>query len=142
MLGPNAAVGHGSLVAVVDWACDYALRWCRKIATEDIKSVDVKAAAVADWNVYAQEFLQRTTWAGGCRSWYKNHKEGAQHITALYPGSILHFYEMTRQLRPEDFDITYNSKNRFKFTGNGFIKMEMDPENDLAWYLEHLRMEL
>lgn len=68
MLGPNTPIGHGSLIAVIDWAADYILRWCEKIAREDIRSVDVTQEATEDWNVYAQEFLKTTTWAGGCRS--------------------------------------------------------------------------
>ena len=35
--GPNAPVGHGSLMATFDFTCDYLLRWLKKIATEDIK---------------------------------------------------------------------------------------------------------
>jgi cation diffusion facilitator CzcD-associated flavoprotein CzcO len=112
MLGLNTPIGHGSLMAVIDWAADYILRWCEKIAREDIRTVDVTREATEDWNVYAQEFLKTTTWAGGCRSWYKNHQDGSD-ITALYPGSILHFHEMTETLRPVDFKIDYRSRNRF-----------------------------
>jgi cation diffusion facilitator CzcD-associated flavoprotein CzcO len=137
-LGPNSPVGHGSLMAVIDWTIDYILRWTKKIAEEDIKSVEVTKEAVDDWNVYAQEFLKRTTWAGECRSWYKNHQAGDE-ITALYPGSILHYYEMTEKLRPEDFNIKYRSKNRFKFTGSGFTELEQKEDGDLAWYLERSR---
>lgn len=35
--GPNCPVGHGSLLAVMEWTAEYILRWCRKIAAEDIK---------------------------------------------------------------------------------------------------------
>lgn len=35
--GPNSPVGHGSLLAVMGWTAEYILRWCRKIATQDIK---------------------------------------------------------------------------------------------------------
>jgi cation diffusion facilitator CzcD-associated flavoprotein CzcO len=37
--GPNSHVGHGSLIAVMQWTAQYILRWCKKIATEDIKYV-------------------------------------------------------------------------------------------------------
>jgi hypothetical protein len=134
-LGPNTPVGHGSLVAVIDWTVDYILRWCQKIAEEDIRSVQVTQEATDEWNIYAQEFLKTTTWAGGCRSWYKNHDSGDE-ITALYPGSILHYHDMTKTLRPEDFEIRYRSPNRFKFTGNGFTHDDLSDTSDLAWYLE------
>jgi cation diffusion facilitator CzcD-associated flavoprotein CzcO len=35
--GPNCPVGHGSLLAVIDWTAEYILRWCSKIGTHDIR---------------------------------------------------------------------------------------------------------
>lgn len=35
--GPNSPAGHGNLISAMDWMVDYILRWCRKIAKEDIK---------------------------------------------------------------------------------------------------------
>ena len=35
--GPNAVVGHGSLIAVLGFCADYMLRWIKKMAEEDIK---------------------------------------------------------------------------------------------------------
>lgn len=37
--GPNCPAGHGNLLSAMDWMADYILRWCRKIASEDIKYV-------------------------------------------------------------------------------------------------------
>lgn len=37
--GPNSPVAHGSLLGVMDWTAAYILRWCRKIASQDIKFV-------------------------------------------------------------------------------------------------------
>lgn len=35
--GPNSPVSQGSLLTVIDFASDYILRWCWKIATQDVK---------------------------------------------------------------------------------------------------------
>jgi cation diffusion facilitator CzcD-associated flavoprotein CzcO len=35
--GPNSPVGHGSLLAAMDWTAEYILRWCEKIASQDIR---------------------------------------------------------------------------------------------------------
>ncbi|KAJ4176238.1 hypothetical protein NW767_015511 [Fusarium falciforme] len=35
--GPNCPVGHGSLLAVMEWTAEYMLQWCKKIATDGIK---------------------------------------------------------------------------------------------------------
>lgn len=37
--GPNCPIGHGSLLAVMEWTTDYILKWVTKLATEDIKYV-------------------------------------------------------------------------------------------------------
>lgn len=131
--GPNCPVGHGSLLAVMEWTAEYIIRWCEKIATHDICSVAVKDEVVDDFNVYAQEFLKGTVWASGCRSWYKNGKVDGK-VTAMYSGSVLHYKEILETDRGEDFDIRYNSKNRFSFMGNGFTRRE-EKGGDLSFYL-------
>jgi cation diffusion facilitator CzcD-associated flavoprotein CzcO len=35
--GPNCPIAHGSLLSAMNFAADYMMRWCRKIATEDIR---------------------------------------------------------------------------------------------------------
>ncbi|KAF5722437.1 monooxygenase [Fusarium mundagurra] len=89
-IGPNSPVGHGSLLDSVFCVAKWILKWCRKIATEDIKSVCVKQQALDDYNVYLQELLKRMVWTGSCRSWYKNRKKDG-NVTAVYGGSRHHF---------------------------------------------------
>lgn len=146
--GPNCPVGHGSLLAAMDATADWVLRWCRKIAREDIKYVNgytittitelmmfrsatVKPRAVSDYNAYTQEFHRhKTVWAGGCSSWYKS----GGTVTAMYAGSVLHYKEILQEFRVEDFDIEYRSCNRFRFMGNGLTIRETSG-GDLAYYV-------
>ena len=102
--------------------------------TENIHAIAPKPAAVKEYNEHTHEWLKRTVWATGCRSWYNQGKPGGR-LTAQYPGSLVHWREMMMRPRYEDYDITYRGKNRFQFMGNGFTKAEVDGE-DLAWYLE------
>ncbi|KAM5344687.1 hypothetical protein ACJ41O_010549 [Fusarium nematophilum] len=132
--GPNCPVGHGSLLAVMEWTAEYILRWCKKIATEDIRSITVDEAATAEYNTYSQEFLKRTVWASGCRSWYKNNKEDGK-VTAMYGGSILHYKEIMESFRTEDFHFDYLAGNRFRFMGNGLTRRE-EGDEDLSFYLK------
>ncbi|KAG7126121.1 hypothetical protein HYQ44_001161 [Verticillium longisporum] len=46
------------------------------------------------------------------------------------------FNRMLGDIRGEDFDVTYNTANPFRFMGNGFTEWEMDPKSDLSWYVE------
>lgn len=73
-------------------------------------------------------------WAAGCRSWYNRGRPGGK-VTAQYPGSLVHWRLMLEQPRFEDYNITYRSRNRFEFMGNGFSELEVTG-GDLAWYLE------
>jgi len=44
--GPNCPVGHGSLLAVMEWTAQHMLRWAKKIATEDIGWVSHNACCL------------------------------------------------------------------------------------------------
>ncbi|EMC94774.1 hypothetical protein BAUCODRAFT_560547 [Baudoinia panamericana UAMH 10762] len=133
--GPNAPVGHGSLMAGLGWSADWMCQWIRKMAEEDIKWVDPKSEVVDEFDAYADEIMQTLVWSGGCQSWYKGHRVDGK-VTAVWAGSVVGYHEMIERIRPEDFDIAYRSKNRFRFMGNGRTKMEYDPKADLAFYLQ------
>ncbi|KAH8810645.1 hypothetical protein F5884DRAFT_779950 [Xylogone sp. PMI_703] len=131
--GPSGPIGHGSLTSAIDWIAEYILKWVLKMAKEDIRTFDVKEEVQDDWNVWGEELLNRTVWSSECRSWYKNGKVDGR-ITALYPGSIVHFHDMIKDIRGEDFNITYHSRNRWKFLGDGFTQREVD-KGDLSFYV-------
>ena len=133
--GPNATVGHGTLLTSMNWSADWMVQWLRKIASENIKSVVPKQSATDEFVRYGDEIHKTLTWTGGCRSWYKNHRKDGR-VTATWPGSALLYQKMIEQIRPEDFDIEYVSRNRFRFMGNGFTELEMNEDADLAFYVE------
>jgi hypothetical protein len=93
----------------------------------------VDEGATADYNTYTQEYLKRTVWTSGCRSWYKNGKTDGK-VTAMYAGSILHYKEILESNRWEDYHFEYNSINRFRFMGNGKTIREEKGE-DLSFYV-------
>ncbi|GAD94127.1 hypothetical protein PVAR5_2748 [Paecilomyces variotii No. 5] len=132
--GPNSPVGHGSLISAMDWDAAWILKWCRKIATENIKSIQVRQDATEEYNIYSQEFMKRTVWTSGCRSWYKQNKIDGK-VTAMYAGSLLHYKEMLESFRAEDFLFEYRNKNRFQFMGNGLTTRET-VGGDLAYYMQ------
>lgn len=144
--GPNATVGHGTLITSMTWTADYILRWVRKLAAEDIHSVAPRQDVTDEFVRYADEIHKGLTWTGGCKSWYKNHRVDGR-VTATWAGSALLYREVvTAELRAEDFDIRYRSPNRWKgILGNGFTALEERAERadmegkgevvDLAFYL-------
>jgi cation diffusion facilitator CzcD-associated flavoprotein CzcO len=66
--GPNAPVGHGSLMAGLGWSADYMCQWIHKMLVEDIQAVDVKREVLEEFNTYADEIMQTLAWSGGCQS--------------------------------------------------------------------------
>ncbi|CAO2650612.1 Nn.00g019040.m01.CDS01 [Neocucurbitaria sp. VM-36] len=133
--GPNAPVGHGSLMAVLSWIAQYIGQWASKIAKEDIKYVSPDPQATEEFNTYGDEIMERLVWSGGCRSWYKNNRVDGR-VTAIWQGSAMGFREVVEKLRPEDFSIVYRTRNRFRWMGNGRTKIEGTPGADLAFYLK------
>jgi hypothetical protein len=101
------------------------------------RSITVNNEAVEAYNIYLQQILKRTAWNEDCDSWYKKGRadEYRTGISAIYPGSMNHFREMLNGIRGEDFDIVYNSNNRFTFVGNGLAKVDFAEDGDLSEYL-------
>ena len=135
MMGPNCLGGHGSLVESLNWTGDYFVKWIRKMATEDIKYVHPKRDVMEAFLRTGDEVHKTLVWTGACSSWYKRGKVDGR-VTALFGGSAQLFQRILRDIRAEDFEITYRTANKFRFMGNGFTAFEMDPKSDLAWYVE------
>lgn len=135
MMGPNCLGGHGSLVESLNWTGDYFVKWVRKMATEDIRYVTPKKEKVDAFIRYSDEVHKTLVWSGGCKSWYKRNRVDGR-VTALFGGSAQLFNRMLSDIRGEDFEITYNTANPFRFMGSGFTEFEMDEKSDLSWYVE------
>ena len=53
-LGPNSAVNSGSLLILMEREVDYAVAATLKLQRERLKSIEVKAEAVADYDEYTK----------------------------------------------------------------------------------------
>lgn len=133
--GPNATVGHGSLVFSMDWSAEWMIRWIEKMAQEDIASIAPQQEVVDEFVRYGDQIHSTLTWTGSCRSWYKANRVDGR-VTATFAGSAILYEKLVNgRLRPEDFDIRYRSTNRFRFLGNGFTEYELTEGNDLSYYI-------
>jgi cation diffusion facilitator CzcD-associated flavoprotein CzcO len=125
LIGPNGPASHSSILPILEWYTRYVFQVIEKIQTERIKSIEPKASAVKDLYNHTHELMKRLVWSSACRSWFKNGKTHGP-VTAIYPGSRLHFFEIMKNVRWEDYEIDYlGDGNRFSFMGNGYTQTEV-----------------
>ena len=43
---------------------------------------------------------------------------------------------MLKNVRYEDYEITYRGDNTFAFMGNGYTETELNPNGDAVWYFD------
>lgn len=131
--GPNGPGSHGSILSVMEWHIRYMFHMIKKMQEENIKSYEPKQEVVDELYDHTHECMKRFVWSSSCRSWFKAGKSEGP-VIAIWPGSRLHLLETLREVRYEDYKITYRSGNRFQYLGNGFTHRELDPKADAAWY--------
>lgn len=107
-----------------------------KLQSENIKAFDPKPEVMKELYNHTHESMKRLVWSSACRSWFKMGKLHGP-VTAVYPGSRLHYCEMLDKVRYEDYNITYRGDNRFQFMGNGYTECEVGlNDKDPVWYLD------
>ncbi|CAK7224672.1 hypothetical protein SCUCBS95973_005597 [Sporothrix curviconia] len=131
-LGPNCPIGNGPVLSAIEAQADWMCQLIDRYQTTNIATFAPSEQAVRDFVEFKEYYMNRTVWSDPCRSWYKQRPDGP--ITALWPGSTLHYIEAVKELRFDDFDITY-AGNRFAWLGNGYSQTELDDTADWAYYI-------
>ena len=100
--GPNAGLGHSSVVLTIEAQADHvvgaihAMARARAIAVEP--RADAQAAFVAD----VDRQSAASVWASGCRSWYL---DAAGRNAALWPGSVGAFRRRVAPFRLAEYHV-------------------------------------
>ncbi|KAI9880737.1 MAG: hypothetical protein M1830_000626 [Pleopsidium flavum] len=132
-IGPTWPVENGSVMGPLGTVADYAVQIIKKMQGEDIKSIAPKQDITDLFNEHCQEFIKHTVWKEDCRSWYKSNITG--RVNAIWPGSSLHYQEVIKTPRYEDYEITYRNKNPWAHLGMGFTIANRTKGMDISPYL-------
>jgi cation diffusion facilitator CzcD-associated flavoprotein CzcO len=136
--GPHGTGPSGTVPFSIESQVTHIAKLLRKASRQGIKAMEPKPAATDDFVEYSDAFFASSVLSDNCSSWYNGAKPGGR-IHGLWPGSSVHVALVRRDPRWEDWDYEYLSEtgNRFLwYFGNGWSKMESDPEADLTAYLK------
>src|SRR5581483_4141674 len=103
LLGPNTALGHTSVVFMIETQVQHVMSCLRILSRERASTIDVQANALRRYNEGLHQRLRRAVWsAGGCRSWYLD--EAGINRT-LWPGFTFEYWARTRRARRADYNV-------------------------------------
>jgi cation diffusion facilitator CzcD-associated flavoprotein CzcO len=100
LLGPNTALGHNSVIFMIECQVHYILRCLRQLAERRAASLDVTAAAQVRFNGRLQRAIAGTVWSSGCHSWYMQENG---RIFTIWPWSTWRYWLATRRVRAADY---------------------------------------
>jgi cation diffusion facilitator CzcD-associated flavoprotein CzcO len=100
MYGPNSNLGHSSIIIMIEAQANCLARLLRHARDRGATSVTVRPEAEERWNSAIQQALQKTVWATGCKSWYKDERG---HIFSLWPHSTTRFMREMRKAPLDEF---------------------------------------
>jgi cation diffusion facilitator CzcD-associated flavoprotein CzcO len=97
LLGPNTALGHTSVVFMIESQIQHVLSCLRRLAREKAGTIEVREDAQRRYNDGLQRRLRRAVWSeGGCDSWYLD-ADGVNRT--LWPGFTFEYWSRTRRAR-------------------------------------------
>ncbi|KAL2014483.1 hypothetical protein VTN00DRAFT_2008 [Thermoascus crustaceus] len=135
-MGPNSAVGNGSLVILIERYVEYAAQCMAKMQTGNIRTMAPRPEAVDNFTRYCHNFFKRTVYSEECSSWYKTifparseDEEPVAEVSGLWPGSSLHGAKVLEKPRWEDFKYTNVDGNPFRWNGYGWVKGDREALN-------------
>ena len=100
LLGPNTALGHNSVVFMIECQIRLVVQAIEEARRRDA-SVSPAKSAQDSYNSKTQADLGDAVWSRGCKSWYLDAQ--GRNIT-LWPGETFRFYESTRKLDPAEYE--------------------------------------
>lgn len=90
--GPNATLGHGSAIDMLETQIDYVLGALDHLDVDGGGVLEVRSDAEAAYTREIDAMARSTVWLdGGCTSWYRDEASG--RLTLIWPGTAAAFRE-------------------------------------------------
>ena len=102
LLGPNSALGHNSVILMIEAQVNYIVKCLKKMRKNGWTSLDPKPASQEKFNSFIQGQLKGTVWQGGCSSWYKD--SDGQNFT-IWPMSATRYMLNMRKPDFSEYDV-------------------------------------
>lgn len=101
LLGPNTALGHNSVVFMIESQIRYAAKAIAAVDRAGVQTLAATRAAQDRYNDELQGDLAGTVWStGGCSSWY-NDEHGVNRT--LWSGMTWQYWLATRRFRSSEY---------------------------------------
>lgn len=108
MMGPNTALGHTSVILMIEAQADFILRCLARLEAGDLECVEVTEDAERAFNADLARRFDRSVWRDGpvtgtggmavapCASWYR-HASGRNHV--MWPGTAAAYRRVLARAR-------------------------------------------
>ncbi|RJQ84401.1 flavin-containing monooxygenase [Amycolatopsis panacis] len=107
LLGPNTAVGHTSVIFMIEAQARYVVDAIRLADSRGAEALDVRESVQERFQEHLQGKLAKSVWTqGGCKSWYLDAK-GINRAT--WPGFTWRYWLQTRRVEPSDYELSGRS---------------------------------
>jgi cation diffusion facilitator CzcD-associated flavoprotein CzcO len=100
LLGPNTALGHNSVLYMIESQARHIGGLINDVETSGKRRVEATPEAEAGFMRDIDAAFPGTAWAGGCKSWYLDHRG---HNIALWVGPSLAYRWRLRGARRRDY---------------------------------------
>jgi len=104
LLGPNTALGHNSVLLMIEGQIRYMISAVRWMNHAKVRSIEVRTEAEQHWDSRLQRRFGKTVWSnGGCSSWYQHPDSG--RVPTLWPRFTFTFRWLLRRFDPAAYRI-------------------------------------
>jgi cation diffusion facilitator CzcD-associated flavoprotein CzcO len=102
LYGPNT--NQGSIITMIEWQVDHALKLIERLVDEDLAWIDVKPEPMAEYNEQIQKDIDAVEpWhAGGCSNYYRS---PSGRVVTQWPHNMGAFKKVVDEIDPEDYEV-------------------------------------